>query len=172
MLTIVNNNLSLIIVNYDPSLSIVNDDHSLMILNIIRLNPSLPSEDKVDTELPTGCAGGNPQLTEFQIIMQKTEQTELQSPANEKTLHKELQKVKMKKENWSFVQTWENNATPESQDPITRVQAMLKQSKIMDAQQKYKEHLNEQVADGTANMNTYKKLRNDEASLDKRICVS
>lgn len=29
-----------------------------------------------------------------------------------------------------------------------RVQAMLKHSKIMDAQQKYKEHLDEQVADG------------------------
>ena len=71
-------------------------------LDSIRLYPSLPSEDKADTEPPTGCAGGNPQ---FQIKMQKTEQTELQSPAREKTLHKELQKVKTKIENWSFVQT-------------------------------------------------------------------
>ena len=38
---------------------------------------------------------------------------------------------------------WENNATPETRDPIARVHATLEQSKKIDGTQKYMEQLNE-----------------------------
>ena len=44
-----------------------------------------------------------------------------------------MQEVKTKKENDAFMHMWENNATPDSQDPITRVTAMLERAKVIDA---------------------------------------
>ena len=64
---------------------------------------------------------------------------------------------------------WKNNSTLESQDPITRETAMLGKPKINDAQDRSKEFLEEAVANGTANADTYKKLAKFEASLDKRV---
>ena len=60
--------------------------------------------------------------------MQKMEQMELQTrvielqararDAETETLWKELQEVKSKNKSKSFMQTWENNSTPETHDPM------------------------------------------------------
>ena len=72
--------------------------------------------------------GGNPPLSELQFVMQKLEQMEQGSRALETTVWEMLsyvEEVKKKKEKELYVNTWESNAQPESQDPIARVTAML-----------------------------------------------
>ena len=50
-------------------------------------------------------------------------------------LQKELQVVKKKEVDKGWVQTWKNNATPETHGPIARVKALLEQPKLMDETQ-------------------------------------
>ena len=72
----------------------------------------------------TGTSGGNPPPSQFEIIMQKMKQIKLKTV----TLGLKLQAVE-KEKNQSYMQTWENNVTLESHDPIAKVPAMLERSK-------------------------------------------
>ena len=117
-------------------------DSESVIVDCFRLNPILSSEE-LNTERDlkeTATAGVNQPPTQFDIIMQKMEQMELQAWARDaemETLWKQFQAVKMKNESQLYMQTWENNAASETQDPIARVQAMLEQSKKIENTQVY-----------------------------------
>ena len=50
---------------------------------------------------------------------------------------KELADIKQKDKDKSFAQTWQESATPETQDPIRRVVAILKRPKVEDSQEFY-----------------------------------
>ena len=80
------------------------------------LYPRLPSVDGSEIELRmTEARGlGDPPLSEFQIIMQRMEQMELGKRALQAVVGAvQKEEVKTKNEKESYVQTWENNATPE-----------------------------------------------------------
>ena len=47
---------------------------------------------------------------------------------------KEMAEIKQKDKEKSFTQTWQESATPETQDPIRRVVAILERPKVEDAQ--------------------------------------
>ena len=71
----------------------------------------------------TGTAGGNPPPSQFEIIMQKMKQIKLKTITKAKSASSgNRKKVK------SYMQTWENNMTLESHDPIAKVPAMLELS--------------------------------------------
>ena len=109
-------------------------------------NPSLPSEQSdTDPDMEeTRATGGNHPLTKLEVLMQKMEWIELQASAGDAetlALRKELQTVKQKEESKAYAQTWENNATLETHDPIARVTGMLEQNKKTDETQGYPEML-------------------------------
>lgn len=109
-------------------------------------NPSLPSEESdTDPDMEeTRATGGNHPLTKLEVLMQKMEWIELQASAGDAetlALRKELQTVKQKEESKAYAQTWENNATLETHDPIARVTGMLEQNKKTDETQGYPEML-------------------------------
>ena len=109
-------------------------------------NPSLPSEESdTDPDMEeTRATGGNHPLTKLEVLMQKMEWMELQASAGDAetlALRKELQTVKQKEESKAYAQTWENNATLETHDPIARVTGMLEQNKKTDETQGYPEML-------------------------------
>ena len=101
--------------------------------------------------------------------MEQMEQQTWARDAKTEILRRELQKVKTKNKSKSFVQTWEINETLEIHDPITRVQAMLEQSKKIDLTQRYVEQLNELVITERANWSTYAEISKSEASIGKGI---
>ena len=76
---------------------------------------------------------------------------------------------KKKKEKELYVNTWESNAQPDSQDPIARVTAILEKPKITDENQKVKDFLDAKVISGDANEDTYEKLAKHETNLKKKI---
>ena len=111
-----------------------------------RGNPSLPSEESdTDPDMEeTRATGGNHPLTKLEVLMQKMEWMELQASAGDSetlALRKELQTVKQKEESKAYAQTWENNVTLETHDPIARVTGMLEQIKKTDETQGYPEML-------------------------------
>ena len=116
--------------------------------------------------------GGNPPLSELQFVMQKLEQMEQGSRALETTVWEMLryvEEVKKKKEKELYVNTWESNAQPESQDPIARVTAILEKPKITDENQKVKDFLDAKVISVDANEDTYEKLVKHETTLQEKI---
>ena len=57
---------------------------------------------------------------QLEVMMQKMEQVKVAMRNRDEvkeTLRKELQAVKKKEVDKEYVQTWENNATPETHDP-------------------------------------------------------
>ena len=61
---------------------------------------------------------------------------------------KEMAEIKKKDKDKSFAQTWQESATPETQDPIGRVVAMLEQQKVEDSQAYYISWLKQEKAVG------------------------
>ena len=51
--------------------------------------------------------------------------------------NKELADIKKKDSDQAFAKTWQESATPETQDPIGRVVAFLEGTKIEDSQEYY-----------------------------------
>ena len=114
--------------------------------------------------------GRNLQFSEFQVIMQKWEQMEQGKQALEEIVGAvQRDVVKTKKENKSYVNTWENNGKPENQDPIARLTAMLEKPKLAYANQKSKDFLDARVISRDANEDPYEKLGRFETALKKRI---
>ena len=106
--------------------------------------------------------------SELKFIMQRIEQTERDKRALEAkvgAVQRDIEEVRTKKEQEWYVQTWENNGKPESQNTIARVTAMLEKPKLIDAKQKSKDYLNAKVISGEANEDTFEKLGKFETVL-------
>ena len=80
-----------------------------------------------------------------------------------------MAKIKQKDKDKSFAQTWQESATPETQDPIGRVVAMLERQKVEDSQEYYISWLKKEKAEGRADRNTLRDLCKAEADYEKRL---
>ena len=66
--------------------------------------------------------------------------------------NKELANIKKKDSDQTFAKTWQETATPETQDPIRRVVALLELPKIEDSQEYYVKLLKVKKAAGKATL--------------------
>ena len=121
---------------------IASEDTTATLDTVELLYPSLPSEDKSETEMNMM----NPQDGEQQLMQRWSKQ---QSNCDEviAKMQRGMQQARIQEEKQLYVDTWENTATQESQYPITRVIGMLQEPKIPDAQDKSKEYLDEAYLD-------------------------
>ena len=93
--------------------------------------PSLPSDD-------SGSEGEmeGPSHPAIDGMVEIRQQFQLLQAQLVETM-KEMTEIKQKDKDKSFVQTWQESATPETQDPIGRVVAMLERQKVEDSQEYY-----------------------------------
>ena len=82
---------------------------------------------------------------------------------------KELVEIKQKDKDKSFAQIWQESATPETQDPIGRVFAMLERPKVEDSQAFYVSWLKAEKAVGRVDGQTFRDLSRAEAEYEKRL---
>ncbi|MBZ5782059.1 hypothetical protein, partial [Klebsiella aerogenes] len=108
----------------------------------------LDTETEIEPEMEnSGAAEGNP----LEVVMRKMEEMELRIKQREEeseALQRELQAERRKAENRSYIQTWENDVTADTQDPMAHVKAMLEQPKLRDETQDYLEELDRLVSEG------------------------
>ena len=71
--------------------------------------------------------------------------------------------IEQKDKDKSFAQTWQESATPETQDPIERVVARLERPKVKDAQEVYMSFLKAEKAAGRGDRLTIQDLSKGEA---------
>ena len=91
----------------------------------------------------------------------------LQAQLTETT--KKLTDIEQKDKDKSFAQTWQESATPETQDPIGRVVAILERPKVEDAQEYYVSFLKAEKATGRGDRQTLRDLSRAEAEYKKRL---
>ena len=70
----------------------------------------------------------------------------------------QLKNMQEKERSREFMQTWENNVTPDTHDPITRVRSMLEKPKQCDATIEYIQCLEAKKAAGKATESTLGEL--------------
>ena len=113
--------------------------------------PSLPSDDsgsEVEMEGPS-----NPAIDSTAEIRQQFQLLQAQLAETKK----EMAEIKQKDKDKSFAQTWQESATPETQDPISRVVSMLEPHKVEDSQEYYVSWLKKEKAEGRADRQTRSK---------------
>ena len=125
--------------------------------------PSLPSDDsemEVEMEGPSHLAIDSMAeiRQQFQLLQVQLSETK-----------KELVDIKQKDKDKSFAQTWQEAATPETQDPIGRVVAILKHPKVEDSQEFYVSFLKAEKAAGRGDRQTLRDLSRAEAEYEKRL---
>ena len=110
--------------------------------------PDLPSDNsgsEVEMEGPS-----NPTMDVVAEMRRQFQQLQAQLAAT----NKELADIKQKDKNQSFAKTWQESATPETQDPIGRVFAVIERPKVEDSQEYYVSLLKAEKAAGKADMQT------------------
>ena len=125
--------------------------------------PSLPSEDSEsegEMEGPShpGLDGMAEMRQQFILLQAQLAETK-----------KEMAEIKKKDKDKSFAQTWQESATPETQDPIGRVVAMLERHKVEDSQEYYISWLKQEKEAGRVDRNTLRDLSKAEADYEKRL---
>ena len=125
--------------------------------------PSLPSDDsesEVEMEGPS-----HPGLDSMAEIRQQFQILQAQLAETKDKLASMERKDKEK----SFAQTWQEAATPETQDPIGRVVAILERTKVEDAQLDYLNYLRAEKAAGKGDRQTLRDLSKAEAEYKRRM---
>ena len=125
--------------------------------------PSLLSHDsgsEVEMEGPSHPAmdGLAEMRLQFQLLQAQLAETK-----------KELADIKQNDKDKSFAQTWQESATPETQDPIGRVVAVLEHPKVEDSQEFYVSWLKAEKAVGRTDRQTFRDLSRAEAEYEKRL---
>ena len=124
--------------------------------------PSLPSdsESEVEMEGPSYPAmdGLAEMRQQFQMLQTQLAETKVK-----------LASIEQKDKEKSFAQTWQESATPETQDPIGRIVAMLESPKVEDAQEVYLTYLRAEKAAGRGDRTTLRDLSKAEAEYKKRM---
>ena len=82
---------------------------------------------------------------------------------------KKLADIEQKDKDKSFSQTWQESATPETQDPIGRIVAILELPKVEDAHKVYVSFLKAEKAAGRGDRQTLRDLSRGEAEYKKRL---
>ena len=124
--------------------------------------PSLPSdsESEVEMEGPSYPAmdGLAEMRQQFQMLQAQLAETK-----------DKLASIERKDKEKSFAQTWQEAATPETQDPIGRVVEILERNKVEDAQVEYLNYLKAEKAAGRGDRQTLRDLSKAEAEYKKRM---
>ena len=123
--------------------------------------PSLPSDDsgsEVEMEGPS-----HPAIDGMAEIRQQFQMLQAQLTETKEKLAEQKDKEK------SFAQTWQESATPETQDPIGRVVAILDRPKVEDAQEVYVSYLKAEKPAGRGDRQTLRDLSRAEAEYKKRL---
>ena len=124
---------------------------------------SLPSDDsglEVEMEGPS-----HPAMDGLEEMRQQFQQLQAQLAAT----NWELANIKQKDKDQAFAKTWQVEATPETQDPIGRVVAVLERPKKEDSQEYYVSLLKALKAAGKADMQTHRELSKAEAEYEKKL---
>ena len=124
--------------------------------------PSLPSDDsglEVEMEGPS-----HPVMDGLEEMRQQFQQLQAQLAAT----NRELANIKQKDKDQAFAKTRQVEATPETQDPIGRVVAVLERPKVEDSQEHYVSLLKSLKA-GKAAMQTHRELSKAEADYKKKL---
>ena len=111
--------------------------------------PDLPSDNSGSEAEMEGPS--NPTMDVVVEMRQQFQQLQAQLAAT----NKELADIKQKDKNQSFAKTWQESATPETQDPIGRVVAVIECPKVEDSQEYYVSLLKAEKAAGKADMKTF-----------------
>ena len=125
--------------------------------------PSLPSDNSGSEIEMEGSS--NPPTDNMAVIMGQLQQILAKQAITDKT----LADIQKKNTDQAFTKTWEDLATPETQDPIGRVIALLETAKQKDSQGHYVSLLKAEVAAGRATLYTYAKLSKAEAAFKKKL---
>ena len=114
--------------------------------------PSLPSDD---SEMEVEMEGtSHPAIDGMAEIRQQFQLLQAQLSETKK----ELLDIKQKDKDKSFAQTWQEAVTPETQDLIRRVVAILKRPKVEDSQEFYVFFLKAEKAAGRGDRQTLRDL--------------
>ena len=89
--------------------------------------PSLPSDDSESEGEMEGTS--HPAIDGMAEIRRQFQLLQAQLAE----IKKQMVEIKQKDKDKSFAQTWQESATPETQDPISRVVAMLERHKVEDS---------------------------------------
>ena len=96
--------------------------------------PRLPSDSESEVEMEGPSYPATDGLAEmrqqFQMLQAQLAETK-----------DKLASIEQKDREKSFAQTWQESATPETQDPIGRIVAILERPKVEDAQEVYLTYL-------------------------------
>ena len=79
-----------------------------------------------------------------------------------------MQSMQDKEKSKDFTQTWENNVTPETHDPISRVRTMLEKPKKYDDTMEYIQCLELKRTSGNATENTLGELSRARNQFQKK----
>ena len=82
---------------------------------------------------------------------------------------KKLADIEQKDKDKSFAQTWQESATPETQDPIGRVVTILERPEVEDALECYVSYPKAEKAAGRGDRQTLRDLSRAEAEYKKRL---
>ena len=89
--------------------------------------------------------------------------------AKQAVTEKAIADIQKKDTDQAFVKTWGETATPETQDPIGRVDALLEAPKQEDSQEYYISLLKAERAAGRATLTTFSELSKAEAAYKKKL---
>ena len=125
--------------------------------------PSLPSDNSGSEVEMEGQS--HPAIDDMAEIRQQFQllQAQLTETKNK------LADIEQKDMDKSFTQTWQESATPETQDPIGKVVARLVRPKVEDAQEVYVSFLKAERAAGRGDRLTLVDLSRAEAEYKKRL---
>ena len=118
---------------------------------------SYDSGSKVEMEGPS-----NPMMDGLAEMRQQFQLIQAQLTVT----NKELADIKKKDSDQAFAKTWQESATPETQDPIGRVVALLEGTKIEESQEYY---VTLPKAEKAAAMTTHAELSKAEAAYKRKI---
>ena len=125
--------------------------------------PNLPSDDsglEVEIEGPSNLV-----MDVLEEMRQHFQLLQAQLVAT----NKELANIKNKDSDQAFAKTWQESATPETQDLSVGVVALLERPKVEDSQEYYVMLLKVEKAAGRATMNTHAELSKAEAAYEKKL---
>ena len=122
--------------------------------------PSDDSESEIEME-----RSSNPPPDNITVMMGQLQQI----LAKQAVTDKKLADIQKKDTDQAFAKTWEESATPETQDSICRVIAILETAKQEDSQGHNVNLLKEEVAAGRATLATYAELSKAEAAYKKKL---
>ena len=104
-------------------------------------------------------------MSGMEEMKQQVQALQAQLEAN----NRKLANIEKKGTDQAFAKTWQESSTPETQDPIGRVVALMEILKIEDSQEHFVKLLKEEKAAGRATLQMLGELSKAETAYNKRL---